>query len=165
MEASVTKPEWYRIFLFVHILSAIVGLGPTFIFGRITGMGRSDPAHSRFATGVVHKLTTTSALPIAVVIFLSGLGMIWARGLNLWAAEWLMVAMGLFVVGFAYAAAVQSRLIRHILAIADADDFEGANPPPELAKLGRRVMWGGRYLRTSAVIILYLMIFKGFFPV
>lgn len=161
----MTRAEWYRIFLYIHILSAIVGLGPTFAFAKITGMGRADPRHSRFATGIVHKLTITMALPIAVVIFASGLGMIWARGFNLWKTEWLMVAMGLFIFGFMFSAVVQRRLNRRVLAITGAAGFKRSDPPPELAKLGRRAAWGGRYLRTSASVILYLMIFKGFSPV
>ena len=161
----MTRAEWYRIFLYIHILSAIVGLGPTFVFARITAMGRADPPHSRFAATVVHKLTITSALPIAVVIFVSGLGLIWARGYNVWKAEWLLVAMVLFIFGFSFSATVMGLLRRRILDITEAADFEASEPPAELAKLGRRIAWGGRYLCVSASAILYLMIFKGISPV
>ena len=161
----MTRSDWYRLFLYVHVLSAIIGLGPTFIFGRITSMGRDDLSHSRFSLGVVHKLTMTSALPLAALIFLSGIGMIWARGYNLWRTDWLLVAMGLFIFGFTFSAAVQSRRVARLIAIVGGDDFDPENPSVELATLRRRISWGGRYLRLSASTILYLMIFKGISPI
>lgn len=160
----MTRSDWYRIFLFIHIFSVIVGIGPTFVFGRITGMGRADAPHSRFAAGVVHRLTTTTAIPVAVVIFASGLGMIWALDFDIWETGWLLAAIVLFILGFAYSVTVQSRSLKRVVAITGREDFDATDPPPELAALGRRITWGGRYLRTSASVILYLMIFKSINP-
>ena len=161
----MTRGEWYRIFLFVHILSAIVGLGPTFVYGSIVGMGRNEEPHARFATGVVHRLAMRMAIPLSAMIFLTGLGMIWALDRNPFQTTWLLVAMGLFIFGFTYSATVQNRQRREILMIAGGEDFDPSHPPPRFAVLGRRISWGGRYLRASATVILYLMIFKGLYPV
>ena len=45
---------WRQLFLFLHVLGAIVAFGPTFAFSFIGASGGAEPQHANFATRVSH---------------------------------------------------------------------------------------------------------------
>ena len=65
--------------LFLHLFGAMAGIGPTFVFGRISRQG-AGTEHSLFATRVVRLLTSTTAIPLSALVLLSGIGLMVVQG-------------------------------------------------------------------------------------
>ena len=150
--------RYFDVFLYLHVLAAIVGLGPTFAFGWIGRVGAEHPGQGLFAARIVHTLTRKMALPLATVILVTGVAMIWAAEIDFFEHGWLVLSTVLFVMSYGYSALVQSRHVGRLVEIGSG----GGAQPSELPTLRRKIGWGGRYLRLSAAVILYLMIFKPF---
>lgn len=155
--------ELFPWLLFLHITGVMVGLGPTFVFARITGAGARQPAHMRFASTVVRSISSEWSHPLAGLVLLTGIGMILVTGYNLVATRWLLLSIALFVPSYLYAALVQNRDIGRILSLTEA----GPPPPdsPEGQEVSRRrirIRRGGLYMRATALTILFLMVMKPF---
>jgi hypothetical protein len=155
-----SRAELFPWFLFLHLAAVIVGLGPSFVFSRLAATGRREPGQGTFAARLVHAVSTGMVTPLAAVVFLSGLGIIWSARIDLLANKWLLVAMALFLLNLGYAMFVQNPTLARLIQMSADPPTE--DPPPELAVLRRRVAWGGIYLRASILFILFLMVFKPF---
>ena len=155
------------IFLFLHIGGAIAAFGPTIAFPMIGAKGASEPQHGNFALRITYFVTTRLVEPGAVFVFLTGLGLIWARGWNPFTTVWLGVAIILFLITLAFAVFVQARNVHRMIDLTSAPPpppAEGqagpAGPPPEFVALSQRVARGGMFMTAMLVTILFLMVFK-----
>jgi hypothetical protein len=149
--------------LFLHLLGAIAGIGPTFAFSRITAMGRTEPVHSTFAVGVVRSIQERLTVPLALLTLGSGLAMIHILRYDLTQALWLSLSIVLFVSSFLYALLVQNRDLMRVIELASAGPLAAGSPDAlELATRRTRLRWGGLFMRVAAVVILLLMIVKPF---
>ena len=149
--------------LLIHLAGVMIGLGPTFIFARITSEGARAPEHARFTTNLVRQLSSQWSHPLALTVLLSGAGLTWLGGYDLLAVRWLLVSIILFVPSFAYAALVQNKDIGRILELT-ANGPAGLTPEAsaELGRRRRRARRGGQYMRLTALTILVLMVMKPF---
>ena len=43
--------------LLLHVLAALIAIGPNFAYATIRGMGRKEPQHANFATRVSHEIS------------------------------------------------------------------------------------------------------------
>ena len=55
----------FTLFLFLHILSAIVAFGPTFVFPIIGAMSSKEPAHGNFGVRI-NEIVTDRGYPAAL---------------------------------------------------------------------------------------------------
>ena len=149
--------------LLVHLPGVMIGLGPTFVFARITGEGARAPEHARFTTTMVRALSSQWSHPLALTVFLSGAALTWLSGYDLLATRWLLVSIILFLPSFVYAALVQNKDLGRILELT-ANGPAGLNPEQsaELGRRRRRARRGGQYMRLTALVILVLMVLKPF---
>ena len=139
----------------------MAGIGPTFVFGRISKQG-AGTEHSLFATRVVRLLTSTTAIPLSALVLLTGIGLMVVRGYALFDRMWLLVSIVLFLGSFTYSVTVQNpTLARVIEATRDSEQPTGEKAA-EIMRLRTRIRRGGIYLRSTATVILVLMIFKPF---
>lgn len=162
MSAALTEPFFW--FLFIHAGSAIIGLGPSFIYGRIGQAGGKEPAHALFAMRLSRSLSTRWTHPLAFIVLVSGFLLIWVRGYNVFATGWLFASVVLFVASFLYATFIQNRDLARLLDIIEQGppDTLPADEQVELTKLRKRIRYGGMFMRGIVVIVLFLMIFKPF---
>ena len=111
--------------LFLHLFGAMAGIGPTFVFGRISRQG-AGTEHSLFATRVVRLLTSTTAIPLSALVLLSGVGLMVVQGYALFDRMWLLVSIILFAGSFTYSVTVQNpTLARVIEATGDGEQPTG----------------------------------------
>lgn len=154
--------EWlFPWFLVAHVLGAIIAFGPSFSFPIIGAMGGAEPQHANFATRVSLEITDKRVEPLAVLQGVTGIGLIWTGGIDLFGTRWLLVAIVLYLVALAFALFVQRRNVKRVVDLTSAPPPPGASgPPPELPPLVRQVQMGGTFLGVLIVVIVLLMVVK-----
>ena len=153
--------DLFGVLLFLHLFGALAGIGPTFVFGKI-GREGAGTEHGLFATRVIHLLTGGTAIPLSALVLLSGIGLMVVQGYALFDRMWLLVSIILFAGSFSYSITVQNpTLARVIEATRDSEQTDG-QAAAEVKRLRRRIRRGGIYLRSTATVILALMVFKPF---
>jgi uncharacterized membrane protein len=152
------------ILLFLHLLGAVAGIGPTFAFARISGAGRADPAHGTFATRVIRAIQGGLTVPLAALTLGTGFAMLAILGYDLGRTPWLLGSILLFLSSFGYAILVQNRDLYRIIEITSRPGAPVAREAAALARARKRARWGGLYMRVAVVVILFLMVFKPAWP-
>jgi hypothetical protein len=66
---------WLAIFLFLHVMGAIVAFGPVFSFPIIGRMGGAEPQHANFATRVSDTISKERVLPLAIFQGITGVAL------------------------------------------------------------------------------------------
>jgi len=160
--AAIREPFFWL--LFIHIGSAIIGLGPSFIYARIGQAAGKEPAHALFAMRLSRALAKGWTHPLAFVTLVSGFALIWVSGRDVLVFNWLSVSIVLFVASFLYATFVQNRDLNRTLELIEKGppDTLSASERDELQGLRKRIRYGGVFMRSIVVIVLFLMVFKPF---
>jgi uncharacterized membrane protein len=161
-------PELIPWFLFLHVMGAIIAFGPSFAFPIIGAMGAADRSHANFATRVSHAISTKRQVPVALTMPVTGIGLIWSTGFDVFSREarWLALGIVLYVVLFTYAVAVQLPTTERIIAMTSAPPPDApmgaapAGPPPALTALIQKVQRGGMFLSVMIAVIVFLMVVK-----
>jgi uncharacterized membrane protein len=150
----------FTIALLIHVLGAIVGLGPTVTFSVLGPMaGKAGPnggvALMEAMVGIERRFVTPVALftqPLSgvVLIFSSG----WDR--NFFSHQWLWISILLFI-GILYGSYfVNNPALARMIAMAKA----GEVGKPEFAKAIALTQKTGPLLTVSFVAIIFLMVLK-----
>lgn len=156
--------DWRDLFpwlLFLHILAAIVAIGPNFAYSTIRALGRQEPQHGNFATRVSHAISGKLVYPVGLVIPATGAAMILVLGLDLTnrAFWWLDVAIVIYSAVYLYSFFVQRRIVERIIELTSSPPGpEG--PPAELLALAARAQLGGNAMLILLVVIVSLMVVK-----
>ena len=156
--------DWFLVWLFLHIMGAIVAFGPGYAV-MVTGpMAAKEPQHANFfartqlATAL--RLVTPASLSMAV----TGILMIATRGYSniVGSRWWLGVAIILYVIAIVYSMAVQAPAGRKLVELTSSPPAPGQLPSPEIPATARRVRLGGMFLAALVVVIVFLMVTKPF---
>jgi uncharacterized membrane protein len=161
-------PELVPWFLFLHVLGAIIAFGPTFVFPIIGGLGGAEPMHGNFATRVSHAISAKRAVPVALTMPITGIGLIWAAGIDPFtrSERWLMAGIVLYTLTLTYVLAVQLPMVQRIIALTAGPPPSApptpppGGPPPGLPDAVRKVQRGGMLLAGLVVVITFLMVVK-----
>lgn len=158
----------FQLFLFLHVMGAIVVFGPTFAFPLIASQVRKTPQHAPFAASVTEFISSRLVFPGTIVQGITGVALIIISGRDLTAAanRWLVAAIALYLIAIGFSALVQSKngeKMVHLTAnMPPGPPPAGApaGPPPEIAALGKQLQQGGMLLTTLVVLIVILMVVK-----
>jgi hypothetical protein len=163
---------WFIFFLVMHILGVILAFGPNIVMIPIIAtMGRKYPRYSAFAAEIINIFETRVAIPVAVLIALFGVGLIYTADIDLWRSEWLVASIVLYIGAFFFASIIQIRNSGRFVELLQSmppppvdagvpPAPEPGGPPPEVAALARKLQLGGMYLSLSVIVILVLMIWR-----
>jgi len=179
--------EWLgTLFLYLHISAVIIAFGPTIAFPFIASHAAKEPMHGNFALRLSAWINEKVVEPGAVFVFLTGVGLILTRGYNPLVSLWVVLAIVLFIITFAYANLVQLPTIKKMIALTsqpstiDVDAAEPseqpamagpgtpaagagpASPPPEFLALSAKAARGGQFMTVMLFAILGLMVVKPF---
>jgi hypothetical protein len=149
--------------LFLHIVGAIAGFGPSFAFPIIGAMGGAEREHGNFATRVSEKISGRIIYPIGITLPITGALMILVLGLDLTAQSnwWLDVAIVLYVIAYGFSFFSQRKTVERVIELTSAPPPPGAaGPPPELPGLVKRIQRGGMLLTVLLLSIIFLMVLK-----
>jgi hypothetical protein len=167
-------PELFPYLLFLHVIAAIAGLGPTFAYPLIGSMGATEPQHSNFGLRVSKAISSRLVDPLAYSLALTGIGLIWSRSIPVFepAYRWLLVSIVLYAVAIVFARFVGRptvlRLIelsgghsgRTIPALASPGPGAAGAPPVEMIETVARAKRNGMILTVLTVAIVFLMVVK-----
>ena len=150
--------------LFLHVLGAIIAFGPSFSMPIIGAMGGREREHANFATRVSARLSKVQILPLALFQGVTGVGLIMAANIDLFARYWLLVAIVLYLIAIGFAIFVQTPNAKRIIELTSTPPPAGATggPPPELMARIKAVQRGGALLMALIVSIVFLMVVKPF---
>ena len=156
----------FQLFLFLHVLGAIIAFGPTFAMPVIGAMGGKEPMHANFATRVAEALAKQRITPLAIVQGITGAGLIITANVDLGKALWLQAGILLWVVALAYGTAVQTPAVRRVIEMTSGGPPPAGaaptGPPPELMAAIKKVQRGGMILALLVTVIVFLMVVKPF---
>jgi hypothetical protein len=147
--------------LFLHVLAAIVAIGPNFAYSTIRGMGRKEPQHANFGTRITHLISARLVYPVGLVVPATGLSIIALLGIDLTsrALWWLDVAIVIYAAVYVYSFFVQRPIVERIIELTSSPPSPGG-PPPELPPLAARAQRGGTAMLIALVIVAFLMVVK-----
>jgi uncharacterized membrane protein len=147
--------------LFLHVLAAIVAIGPNFAYSLIRDMGRQEPQHANFGTRISHLISARLVYPVGLVIPATGLSMIAILGIDLTSRAfwWLDVAIVLYTAVYLYSFFVQRRIVERIIELTSSPP-PSEGPPPELPALAARAGRGGTAMLVLLVLVAFLMVVK-----
>jgi len=152
---------WLAIFLFLHVMGAIIAFGPTFSFPIIGKMGGAEPQHANFATRVTAAIADQRVLPLAVFQGITGVALILVTGINLLATRWLLVGIVLYLITLGYNIFIGTPRVKKIIEMTSAPPPPGASgPPPELLAAIVSSRRGGMFNAVMIVLIVILMVTK-----
>jgi hypothetical protein len=146
--------------LFLHVLAALIAIGPNFAYATIRRLGRSEPQYANFATRVSHEISARLVYPVGLVIPITGVAMILVLGVDLTnrAFWWLDLAIVLYLGVYLYSFFVQRKVVERIIKLTSAPMTSG--PPPELPRLAIRAQRGGTAMLVLLVVVAGLMVIK-----
>jgi uncharacterized membrane protein len=158
----------FVLFLFLHVLAAIVAFGPTFAFPLIGGAAQKNPRHAAFAAEVNLLLEDKLVIPFALSMPVTGALMIIFGEVDLF-QPWLLIAIVVYVVAIGFSVLVQTpaskEMAQLLKAMPATSPGPGATiaeaaggPPPRLAELGRQIQRGGMILGVLLLVIIALMV-------
>jgi uncharacterized membrane protein len=153
---------WIAIFLFLHVMGAIIAFGPAFsAFPIIGSMAGKEPQHANFAARINEQITKTRVIPLAIFQGITGLALIYLTGLNPFSQLWLGLGIVLYIIALGYALAVQGPTGRKIVELSSTPPPPGASgPPPELMAAVKKAQRGGMFLGILIFLIVILMVTK-----
>ena len=149
--------------LLLHVLAAIVAIGPNFAYSTIRGMGRREPQFANFATRVSHSISDRLVYPVGLVIPATGAAMILVIGIDLTSRAywWLDVAIVIYTGVYLYSFFVQRSIVGRIIELTSSPPAPGTSgPPPGLPALAQRAQRGGTVMLILLVIVVFMMVVK-----
>jgi len=158
---------WFTVFLWAHILSAIIAFGPTFTYPLLGNMVSKEPQHALFVVKFQESFTMKMLYPLGLVVLpLAGLGMILVNHIPVFTSpfRWLLAGIVLFLIAATYSVTVQTptgmKLMKALEARPPGPPPEGSTgPPPEIFALVKKLKAGGIFLTIMVIVIFTLMVF------
>jgi len=157
----------FAFLLSVHILSAIIGLGPTFSFAFLGIMSEKQPAAAQALQETILLISTRLVIPLVVILGLSGVLLIGNTHVNLSENPWLGAGIILYVLVLAASIFYQVPTQKKILALLGPGGGPGSGPGggggmgnPQVRKVanGQRIV--GIAMGLAVVVTAVLMIWK-----
>ena len=171
MVLAVVGSGVYKLFLYLHILSAIVGFGAVMLNGVYAAEVRKRPGREGQAIFEANSFVSLHIAEYAIyAVFVFGLitGIIGKPAIK-FSQAWLSIAMLLYIVGIAISHAVMipgTKKMGRLMSELNAGPPPGAGAtgrPPQVAEMeaiGKRLAMGGMVLNLILVVILFLMVVK-----
>jgi uncharacterized membrane protein len=154
------------LFLFLHVMGALVAFGPSFTFPLIGAASAREPQHAHFGAVISEIIEKRLVIPFALLQGVTGVVLIVAAGIDLKASPWLAGGILLYVVAILFTILVQAPRVARMVeltAVPPPTQVAGstpAGPPPELLATARGLQQGGMLMSVLLVLIVILMVVK-----
>jgi len=159
------------IFLYAHVMGAIITFGPAFASPIIARQSGRMPQSGHFAAVLGQVIQSRIMIPGAIAQGITGVGLILIMGVDLTSSpwRWLVVAIVLYLVTITFAIAVQRRSIARMVEITRGMAGTTGGPPPsgapagppaELVATAASLQRGGMLMTLLILVIVFLMVVK-----
>lgn len=162
------RPETfaYELLLFLHILSAIIGFGSTFVWPMLGAKSRELPpdqalALNRMVAGAGKVLTT----PFTIATGITGILLVLSSdGLYEFSQPWVSMGLTAWILGAGIALGLHEPNLKAMLALQEEMVASGPHqgPPPQVAELqerGKKAGMFGGILHLLFAATLIIMVF------
>jgi uncharacterized membrane protein len=157
-------PELIPLFLYLHIVGAIIAFGPTFMLPYLAVRASREPQHANFMARSSLAVSKGIIVPVALSTAVTGGLLMWSGGIDVMAAGylWLQVAIVLYVIALGISFLVMTPNAKRLIELTSSPPPPGptGGPPPEVAARARRARIGSFVLMTLVLVIVYLMVVK-----
>jgi uncharacterized membrane protein len=159
----------FQLFLFLHVMGAIVVFGPTFIFPLIASQAQKSPQNGPFAAALSELIERRIVIPGAIVQGITGVALIFIGGRDLTSSanRWLGIGIVLYIIAISFAILVQAKNAEKMVHLTSGGPPPGpppagapAGPPPEIVATGKKLQQGGMFLALLIVLIVIMMVVK-----
>ena len=157
----MTRYDWYRLVVFLHIAVVVFGLGPTIALAVIGPRIKSAPFPARLPlTDVMVEIGSKLVRPLGVLILITGLLGTWIGEIE-FGEPWIAIGIVLWLVGFGIGEGVLQPAAKRMKAIQ-----ESLTGPPteaqmsELESLGRRSAMFGGFNHLVLALLIFDMVWK-----
>lgn len=149
----------YTLLLVFHILSAILGVGPVFLFNKI--LKRAETVEQlRYAHHIVEKLNRNANYSFGIIL-VTGLLMGWMNP-YLFRTEWYIASLILFFISGLYAIFAVEPLLKQMQGIT-SNQSVSSKISTEYKMLFQRKQSRDMVANLIAVVIILLMVIKPVF--
>jgi hypothetical protein len=166
----------HELFLFLHILCAIVGFGSTFVYPALASRARKLPPEQGYA--ISHTALDISKVVSRPFIYLTGIFgivLVYIYGNTIddmgeaFSQTWITIAFVLFIIGICVSEFLHSPNLKAMDALQEklvsgaAGAPTGGGPPTEVAELqerGKKAGMFGGLLHLTFLLLLIDMIWK-----
>ena len=150
----------HNFLLTLHIMGAIIGFGPTFVFPLVGSLAKKEGAPAAWLIRVNHLIEHRMTIPVATLVQPgTGAGLIiishGAYAPFERSGRWLLVALCVYVVAYFFAVFPERLWVSKSLHLAEAGDFG-----PEFASTAQKVERGGMFLTVLLLFIIVMMVTK-----
>jgi len=155
----------FQLFLFLHVMGAIVVFGPTFVFPLIASQAQKSPQNAPFAAALSELIERRIVIPGAIVQGITGVALIFIAGRDLTSSanRWLGIGIVLYLIAIGFAIFVQAKNAEkmvHLTSGGPPPVGAPAGPPPEIVATGKKLQQGGMFLALLIILIVILMVTK-----
>lgn len=149
--------SFYKILLLVHVLSAILGLGPGFIMIYVvTKAGNmTELRHAYLIRNRLHIFVMVGG----TLLLLSGLAMGFVNS-ALWQMKWYVVSLVLFLIALAFGPLVLSPRAKPVKKLLS--EIQGEVIPQEYYSMAKELFFYERIENLIFIAVIVLMILKPF---
>lgn len=154
--------DWFKLWLTLHIVGAIIAFGPSFAFPLLGRLAERNPQHAIFALGFTDVVEKRLILPLALSMPVTGAAMIIDTHIDLRATRWLGAAIVLYAVALGLAVfhqiPVTHRMISMLRSAPAPAPGADAAPPAGFLTLRNRAKFVGMTLGLLVIVITVLMV-------
>ena len=157
----MSRGDWIRIVLVLHVLGAIAGLGTNLTFGLIMALGEREGGQARvFAIGTIRSLDRRLANPAYMAQLVTGLVLVWLLKIDLFATSWLVLGIALYAAVAVLGITVYAPVLRRQVALAEGMVEDGGAVTEEYREVARRSATLGVAATVMVIGIVVLMVIK-----
>lgn len=128
--------NWFLVWLFLHILAAVIAFGPIFVFPIIGTLAVRMPQHMPFAAELNHRIELGLVIPLSLSMFVSGVGLIWTADINVFQSVYLLVSINLYMVAVGISIGILLPTTQRLVHVVDMASQSGTGCRPSAP--GRR---------------------------
>jgi hypothetical protein len=148
---------FYGVIVLVHVLAAVIGMGPSFIFPIIQSFGTTKGS-LQLINKILEKAEKVVTIG-SIVLLLTGLAM-GALNPNLFTEIWYIASIILYFVAHYLAVGFSGKRTKKAVAILD--NHQGDDIPSEVLALNKSVGMAGASTAIIAIVMIFLMSVKPF---
>lgn len=149
-----------ELWLFLHILAAIVAFGFGFYAPIMGAMAAKEPQHGNFMLRVMKRISDYVVIPVAISMAITGTLIVTETGgTERFQEAWLAIAIVIYIAAILTVLFVQRPMVGKLIELTSGPPGPDG-PPAEVPQLAQRSRVVGLGLLVAIAVIVWLMVSK-----